>query len=334
MTVGTPNSSKRLKRISYAKYGYLFSLPFILAYLIFSLYPTIYTAILGFTDCEGIGNTEWNILEGDVFANFKWVLQNELFKKTIKNTIVIWILNFIPQITMALILTAWFTSRRNELKGKGAFKVIFYMPNIITAASVAMLFFTLFQYPAGPVNDLLTRFNILDKPYNFHADTTASQLVVAFIQFLTWYGNTMIVLISGILGISPDIYEAAEIDGSNGWQTFWQITVPNLKTVLLYTLITSLVGGLNMYDIPKLFNQGGPDNATLTTSVFIYNQAFSGKYLYNRAAAASMILFVIIAALSAVLFWIMRDKDEARIEKEKKMALREAKKKEAMNKWR
>ena len=113
MTVGTPNSSKRLKRISYAKYGYLFSLPFILAYLIFSLYPTIYTAILGFTDCEGIGNTDWNILEGNVFANFKWVLQNELFKKTIKNTIVIWILNFIPQITMALILTAWFTSRRN-----------------------------------------------------------------------------------------------------------------------------------------------------------------------------------------------------------------------------
>ena len=162
---------------------------------------------------------------------------------------------------------------------------------------------------------------------------TPSQLIVAFIQFLTWYGNTMIVLISGILGISPDIYEAAEIDGSNGWQTFWKITVPNLKTVLLYTLITSLVGGLNMYDIPKLFNQGGPDNSTLTTSVFIYNQAFSGKYLYNRAAAASMILFVIIAALSAVLFWIMRDKDEAKINKERKAALREAKKKEAMKKW-
>lgn len=325
MTVGTPNSSKRLKRISYAKYGYLFSLPFILAYLIFSLYPTIYTAILGFTDCEGIGNTDWNILEGNVFANFKWVLQNELFKKTIKNTIVIWILNFIPQITMALILTAWFTSRRNELKGKGAFKVIFYMPNIITAASVAMLFFTLFQYPAGPVNDLLTRFNILDKPYNFHADTTASQLVVAFIQFLTWYGNTMIVLISGVLGISPDIFEAADIDGANGVQTFFKITIPNLKTVLLYTLVTSLVGGLNMFDIPQLYNQGGPDNSTRTSSVFIRDLAFSNEFLYNRAAAASMIIFLIIAACSAVLFYIMRDKDEAMRKKEIKAAKRASK---------
>jgi multiple sugar transport system permease protein len=89
-----------------------------------------------------------------------------------------------------------------------------------------------------------------------------------------------------------------------------------------------------MYDIPKLFNEGGPDNATLTTSVFIYNQAFSGNYLYNRAAAASMILFAIIAILSAVLFWIMRDRDEARIEKEKKLARKEAKKKEAMARWR
>ncbi len=95
-------------------------------------------------------------------------------------------------------------------------------------------------------------------------------------------------------------------------QLFFQITIPNLKTILLYTLITSMIGGLNMYDIPKLFLLGGPDNATLTTSVFIYNQAFSGSYLYNRAAAASMIMFLIIAVFSGVIFLLMRDKDEGR----------------------
>ena len=312
----SPNSSqRRLKHISYAKYGYIFSIPFILAYLIFSLYPTIYTAILGFTDCQGVGNTSLNILD-EPFANFKSILENETFKISVKNTVVIWILNFIPQMTMALILTAWFTSRRNELKGKGVFNVIFYMPNIITAASVALLFYSMFQSPVGAVNDILQRFGIIDTPYNFHVDKTASKLVVAFIQFLTWYGNTMIVLISGVLGISPDIFEAAHIDGANGVQTFFKITIPNLKTVLIYTLVTSLVGGLNMYDIPKMYNNGGPDNSTLTSSVFIYNQAFGTNYLYNRAAAASMLIFILIAICSAVLFYIMRDKDEAMRKKE------------------
>ncbi len=323
----------KLKGVSYAKWGYIFSIPFIVIFLIFSLYPTIYTTILGFTDCVGLNNTTWKFLD-EPFKNFDTILHNKSFITSLKNTVLIWVLNFTPQITMALLLSAIFTSHRNEIMGKGFFKVVFYMPNIITAASVAILFNALFAYPVGPINDILVSTGLRDEGYNFLVYKTPSQLIIAFIQFLTWYGNTMIVLISGILGISPDIYEAAEIDGSNGWQTFWKITVPNLKTVLLYTLITSLVGGLNMYDIPKLFNQGGPDNATLTTSVFIYNQAFSGKYLYNRAAAASMILFVIIAALSAVLFWIMRDRDEAKIEKEKKIARREAKKKEAMKKWR
>lgn len=325
MTVGNPNTSKRrLKRISYAKYGYLFSIPFVLAYLIFSLYPTIYTAIIGFTDCQGVGKTDWKILD-EPFTNFKLILENETFKTSVKNTIVIWVLNFIPQITMALILTAWFTSRRNELKGKGIFKVIFYMPNIITAASVALLFYSMFQHPVGVVNDLLQRFGIVDTPYKFHLDTTASKLIVAFIQFLTWYGNTMIVLISGVLGISPDIFEAADIDGASGVQTFFRITIPNLKTVLLYTLVTSLVGGLNMYDIPKLYNDGGPDNSTLTSSVFIYNQAFGTNHLYNRAAAASMLIFIIIAICSGVLFFIMRDKDEAMRKKEIKAAKKASK---------
>jgi len=320
---------KPLKGISYAKWGYIFSIPFMLIFLIFSLYPTIYTAVLGFTDCVGLNNSEWHFLD-DPLANFDSVIHNKSFTTSLRNTVVIWMMNFIPQITIALLLTAWFTSHHNEIKGKGFFKVVFYMPNIITAASVAILFNALFSYPVGPVNDLLVSWGIRDESYNFFVDGFASKCIVAFIQFLTWYGNTMIVLISGVLGISPDIYEAAEIDGANGIQTFFKITIPNLKTVLLYTLITSLVGGLNMYDIPKLFLNGGPDNATLTTSVFIYNQAFSGSYLFNRAAAASMIMFVIIALCSAVLFYVMRDKDEAKLQKEARQAKRDAKRKGGM----
>ena len=298
------------RTFSYAKYGYLFSIPFIVVFLIFNLYPTVYTAVLGFTDCKGLGNTDWNFLVDEPFKNFANVLKNPSFITSVKNTFKIWIMNFIPQITLALLLTAWFTSRRNVLKGQGFFKVVFYMPNIITAASIAILFNALFGYPMGPVNDMLVSTGLTDGPFAFIDSKIASQCIVAFIQFWQWYGYTMIILISGVLGINPEIYEAAELDGANDVQMFFQVTIPNLKTILLYTLITSLIGGLTMYDIPRLFNDGKPDNSTLTAAMFIHNQAFKGSYMYNRAAAASLLIFIVVAICSAFIFLLMRDKKD------------------------
>ena len=310
---------KKNKSFSYAKYGYLFSIPFVVVYAIFSLYPTINTALLGFTNAKGLtGLTDWEFLEwGSLFKNFQQVLKNPIFIKSLKNTIILWVVNFIPQISLALILTAWFTSRRNELKGQGLMKVIFYMPNIITAASIALLFNKLFAYPVGPVNSLLQSLGILDAPTDFLSSSSSTRGIISFIQFWMWYGHTMIILISGVLGINPELYEAAELDGASGSQMFWKITIPNLKTILLYTMITSMIGGLNMYDIPQLFNKGNPANSTLTTNMYIYNQAFSGSYMYARAAAASMIMFIIIAIASIFVFLAFND--------EKGKARREAK---------
>ncbi len=307
----------RRKGVSYAKYGYIFCIPFVLAFLIFSLYPIIYTAVIGFTDFKGLGSTDFNFL-ANPFQNFQQVLKNPSFQESLKNTVLIWIINFIPQIFLALLLTAWFTSHRRKIKGQGAFKVLFYMPNIITAATIAILFNSLFGYPMGPVNDLFRMLGLSEEPVNFLIQKWTARGIVSFIQFWMWYGYTMIVLISGVLGMNPELFEASEIDGASGAQTFFYITLPNLRTILLYTLITSMIGGLQMFDIPRLFLLGGPDNATLTTSVFIYNQAFSGSYMYNRAAAASMIMFVIISILSAIVFYIMRDKYAERLKKEKK----------------
>ena len=294
----------------YAKYGYLFCIPFVVVFLVFHFYPTIRTILLAFTDCKGIGNTDLHFLEGDILENFKLVLQNEIFIKSLKNTALMWIVNFIPQIFFALLFTAWFTSRRNKVKGQGFFKVVFYMPNIITAASIAILFNCLFAYPKGPINDLLISTGIIEKEFYFFNSPTATRLVVAFIQFWMWYGYTMITLISGVLGINPEIYEAAEIDGATDWDIFFKITLPNLKSILTYTLITSLIGGLSMYDIPKMLNAGNPLNSTTTTSMFIYNNAFSGSYMYARASAASLILFALIGILSIFVFAMMRDNKE------------------------
>ena len=318
---------KQNKSFSYAKYGYLFSIPFIVVYAIFSFYPTLNTAILGFTDAKGMMSlTSWNFLPAeDFFKNFVQIFKNPMFMIAFKNTVLLWTLNFIPQIALALLLTAWFTSRRNELRAQGFFKVVFYMPNIITAASIALLYNKLFAYPIGPVNSLLQALHIVDEPINFLVKTGATRGIIAFIQFWMWYGYTMIILISGVLGINPDLYEAAELDGATNSQMFWKITIPNLKTILLYTMITSMIGGLNMYDIPQLFNKGNPANSTLTVNMYIYNQAFSGSYQYARAAAASMVMFVIIAIASVLVFLLFNDED-GKAKREAKRAARRARK--------
>jgi len=312
---------KKRKGVSYAKYGYIFSIPFILAYIAFNLYPTIYTILLGFTDSKGLGNDKFNFLKAeDLFKNFETILKNKSFITSLQNTIVIFILNFIPQLALALLLTAWFTSPRCKIRGQGFFKVIFYMPNIITAATIAMLFNVLFGFPTGPINDLVVSLGIKNQPFYFAQNGTWAKGIVAFIQFWMWYGYTAIIFISGVLGINPEIFEAAEIDGANNRQTFWKITLPNLKSIMLYMLVTSLIGGLGMYDIPRMFLNGGPNNKTLTASVFIYNQAFSGSYLYARAAAASLIVFIVIIILSAIVFYMMRDKDAIKQKKLDKAA--------------
>ena len=307
-----PLEKPKRKGVSYAKYGYLFSLPFMIIFLIFMLYPTLFTAVIGFTDFKGVATTTFKFLEHP-FDNFASIIANKTFRTSLVNTIVIWVMNFIPQIGLALLLTAWFTNRSRKIRGQGAFKVLFYLPNIITAATVAILYSALFGYPVGPVNDILQSLHLTSKPFDFTTSPWAAKLVVAFIQFWQWYGYTTIILISGVLGINPELFEAAEIDGATPRQTFFQITLPCMRTILVFTLITSLIGGLNMFDIPKLYIwNGGPANATMTTSVFIYAQAFSGTYLYNKAAAASMIMFVIIAVLSGVTFYLMRDRSEAK----------------------
>lgn len=316
----------RKKKVSYAKYGYIFSIPFVLTFVLFTLYPIIFTIILGFTDFKGLGVTEFHFLENP-FQNFQNIITSPTFITALKNTAMIWLWNFLPQIGLALFLAAVFTNNRGKVKGQGFFKVVFYMPNIITAATVAVLFGALFGYPMGPMNDLFTSLGLSKEPIFFFQNKWIAKGVVSFIQFWMWYGYTMIVLISGILGISPELYEAAEIDGATTFKKFLYITLPNLRTILIFTLITSMIGGLTMFDIPKLLvQQSGPNNATLTTSVFIYNQAFSGSYMYNRASAASMIMFIIIGALSAVVFVLMQDKSEIAERKELKRVAKEMKK--------
>ena len=318
---------KNKKLVDYGKYGYLFSIPFILAFLVFSLYPILFTFYIAFSDYAGMTATvkESKILWSEPFKNFVSVFSASLFRKSFRNTVVIWICNFIPQMGLALLFTAWFTDRRSKVKGQGIFKILFYMPNIITAATVAVLFTQIFAYPAGPINTTLLKLGLSEKGINFMLTPWRVRGVVAFIQFWQWYGYTMVMLISGVIGINPEIFEAADLDGANRVQTFFLITLPCIRTIMLYVLVTSLIGGLNMFDIPSLYAMDHGDSGGYTVNMYIKDVAFTGKQRYNLAASASIIMFIIIVLLSVALFYIMRDKDEAKLKKMKKQQLKAAK---------
>lgn len=290
----------------YNKFAYLFLAPFIIGFLIFQLYPIVYTIVIGFSDLSG-----WKLdFEIVGIKNFITLINNDLFIKSIKNTFIIWITNFIPQILLALVLSAWFTSLKLKLKGTGFFKVVFYLPNIITAASVAILFYALFSYPIGPMNFILTKLNVIAEPYDFFRSTTATRGIVSFIQFWMWYGQTTIVIISGILSINTSLFESAMVDGATDRQIFTKITLPLLKPILLYTMVTSLIGGLQIFDIPFLLTGGNPDNSVLTVTMYIYKQAFEGNRNLNIASAASVILLLISIVLSFIVFQIFRERKQ------------------------
>ena len=300
------------KSISYDKYGYLFVAPFFIVFLVFQLYPIFFTFRTSLTDAAGWDKVLNNQIIG--FDNFAKLFSfgtevSKNFWGAIGNTIIMWMFNFVPQIGMALLLASWFTDTRMRLRFQGGFKVLIFMPNIITAATIGILFMSLFDYPVAPINTLLQQLGLLHKPFEFFRNTASARGLVSFIQWWMWYGNTMIIMIAGILGISPALFEVALVDGCTSRQTFWKITLPLIKPILLYNLVTSLVGGLTMFDIPHLMTRGNPDNTTNTVARFIYMQGFDAPNNFNMASAASVVLFGIIVICSLILSAIMKERN-------------------------
>lgn len=305
-------SRGKRKSISYDKYGYLFIAPFFIVFAIFQLYPIFFTFRTSLTDAATWAKVLDNKIIG--FDNFAKLFNfgtevSKYFWQALGNTVIIWLCNFVPQIAMALLLGSWFTDSRLHLKFQGGFKVLIFMPNIITAATIGMLFFSFFNYPVAPVNTLMQQFGLLSQPVEFFRSTNWARGLISFIQWWMWYGNTMIILIAGILGISPSLFEASLVDGCSSRQVFWKITLPLIKPILLYNLVTSLVGGLTMFDIPHMMTQGNPNGTTNTVARFIYTQGFETPNNFNIASAASVILFGIIVICSLILSALMKDRD-------------------------
>ena len=305
-------SGKKRKSVSYSHWGYIFIAPFFITFLIFQLYPIFFTFKTSVTDAVGWEKILHNNIIG--FENFRQLFDpnNLLYTKfwgALGNTIIIWFFNFVPQLGLALILASWFTDSRMRLKAQGFFKVTIFMPNIITAATIGMLFMSLFNYPMSPVNTFLQISGFANMPTEFFRSVAWSRGLISFIQWWMWCGNTMIVMIAGISGINPSLFEAALVDGCSSRQTFWKITLPLIKPILVYNLITSLVGGLTMFDIPHMMTQDNPNETTNTVARFIYMQGFTGSRNFNTASAASVVLFGIIIIGSLIIRFLLNDHD-------------------------
>ena len=311
------STSTKRKSVSYAKWGYIFIAPFFIAYFIFSLFPLISTFYNSFFENyrDGLTQVGPNFVGLD---NYKAVLNSD-FLKTLMNTLIIWFMGFIPQILLALLFALWFTDLRLRLKGTGFFKTVIYMPNIIMASSIAVLFFALFS-DRGPINTILAHITN-NKEYfemqstsifRFFSSTGGVRGIAAFINFLMWYGNTTIILMAGIMGIDTSLYEASQIDGAKGTQTFRYVTLPLLKPILLYVLITAMIGGLQMFDIPQFLTAGsGAPNNTSKTVIMLLNEHLFSKN-YGKGGAVSVILFFIAAILSFLVFLSLRDRKKSK----------------------
>jgi cellobiose transport system permease protein len=297
------------KSISYAKWGYIFIIPFFVVYLIFTFYPQVLTIYNSFFENYRDGLT----VVGPNFVgldNYKALFQVNnagyipIFK-FLGNTIILWLIGAIPQFLVAMLLALFFTSTRLNIKGQQIFKTIIYMPNLIMASAFAMLFFALFSQ-VGPINQLLISAGLIDKAINFLGMKVTVRSLIAIMNFLMWFGNTTILLMAGIQGIDESLFESARLDGSTSTQVFFNITMPLLMPIFIYVFITSLIGGIQMFDVPSILTNGYgiPDNTSMTLVMYLNNFLGVSKN-YGMAGAVSVLLFIITAVLSVIVFKTM-----------------------------
>lgn len=307
-TIDKPNKKKSP---SYAKWGYIFVASFFVVYFLFTFIPQILTIYDSFFDYADLAGT----LETDApFCGFKNYIS--LFQKNQRgeieilvdfgNTLIMWIIGAVPQMIVALLLALIFTGTKLKIKGSGFFKTVFYMPNLIMATAFSALFLILFS-TTGPFHNLFYENGWITEHFDFISDGWSARLLVASMNFLMWFGNTTILLMAGIQGIDESVFESARIDGASSAHVLFDITLPLLKPIVVYVMITSMIGGLQMFDVPQVLTNKAKNNSTRTMVMLINDYLVPGNY--GHAGAVSVILFIITGILSLLVFKSINKKE-------------------------
>lgn len=313
---------KKHKSISYAKWGYIFIIPFLIVFITCQLIPlfnTFYNSLFE-NYRDGLAQIGPNFVGFDNYI--KLFTPNKSGSINIVNyacnTMIMWIIGAIPQLVFSLLLAVIFTSARLNIKGQTFFKTVIYMPNLVMASAFSMLFFTLFSN-VGPINQIILA--MTNNTFEFFRNPVSTRCIIAFINFLMWFGNTTILLMAGIMGIDQSLFEAASIDGATSGQVFFKITLPLLMPILLYVAITSLIGGLQMFDVPQIITagSGSPNNSCMTLIMYLNRLIGSGSKNYGMGGAVSVVIFILTGALSMIVFKTMVTRDDKPKKKAKKV---------------
>lgn len=290
------------KRINY---GILFIFPFAAALIVFRLIPFFYTIWLSFRST--------NLMTGEDsflgFSNYIRLLQDENFYVSLWNTVKIWAMNIIPRLGLALLCAVIFAQTR--IRGRKFFKMVFYFPNLVNAATIAVLASMIMGWETGFLNRSLIVMGWLSEPINWLGTESLAQIVVAVIIWWMWFGYSAVMFTTGILNVPMEYLEAATVDGANSWQKFWKITFPLIRPTVAYVFLTTLVGGLQNFEIPRVLTDGlgGPNKALLTMTMQMHQLAFrSMQYGYGSAYAVG--IFAVTAVFAGLSYRFINKRED------------------------
>lgn len=296
--------TKKGSIMNYNRIGNLFVLPFIIVFLIFNVYPVLRTLYLSFTVYPGYGTPQWCGL-----ANYIRAFKDRFFIQSLLNTAHIWAINIFFQLGLAFILMIIFSDIRYKIKGLRVFRIVYYLPNLIACTSVAFLFKTLLDWRYGTFNQMLKwLYGLFGKPYNpidWLGSGETAGVTIAIILSWMWFGNSFLMLMAGVQGVSKDYFEAAAIDGAGRFKIFTKITLPLIKPIMLYVTITSMIGGIQMFDLPFLMSakSSASYDKVQTAMMYLYKFGFTtGTTQVGYASAVAYILFIIIFGFSILQF--------------------------------
>jgi len=271
--------------------GWAFLTPATLMIAIMSFYPMFRAFILSLQ--TGTGKN----MKFTGISNYTRILADKVFQKSIGNTFLYLIIQVPIMLILAILLAQLLNNR--DLKLKGFFRTCVFLPCATSLVSYALIFRSLFATD-GLINSVLVNLHILDQGYNFLGNSGSAKIVIIIALVWRWTGYNMVFYLSALQNIEYSVYEAAKIDGANGWKTFWGITVPLLRPTIIMTFIMSINGTLQLFDESVNLTKGGPANSTITMSHYIYNTCFINVPNFGYAAAMSFLVFIMVAVLAFI----------------------------------
>ena len=273
--------------------GWAFLTPATLMIVVMSFYPMVRAFIISLQTGAGANMR----FAEPIFSNYQRMMADKVFIKSIGNTF-LYLLIQVPIMLILAILLAQLLNNK-DLKFKGLFRTCVFLPCATSLVSYALIFRSLFAQE-GLINSILVKLHILESGYNFLGNAASAKIVIIIALVWRWTGYNMVFYLSGLQNIEYSVYEAAKIDGANGWKTFWGITVPLLKPTIIMTFIMSINGTLQLFDESVNLTKGGPANATITMSHYVYNTCFINVPNFGYASAMAFLIFIMVAILAFI----------------------------------